>query len=59
MSFDVSYLGNLLSIVERFSEEWRLEFTSPEANKTKSHCIVFGDSDLASTPSWYLDVVNC
>ena len=55
MSCNVSYLGNLLSIVERFSEEWRLEFTSSEANKTKSHGIVFGDYALASTPSWYFD----
>ena len=55
LSCNATYFGHLLSLVELFSDQWRLEFTCPESSKTKSHCIVFGDDALADTPSWSLD----
>ena len=54
LSCNAKHLGHLLSIVEKFADDWRLEFTSPEPSKTKSHCIIFGHKDLADSPSWFL-----
>ena len=55
ISCNVNYLGHLLSLVEQFALDWRLEFTSPEASKTKSHCIIFGNDMLLDTPKWFID----
>ena len=55
LSCNVSHLGQLLSLAEQFSENWRLEFTNPDTSETKSHCIMFGGDTLAETPSWVLD----
>ena len=54
LSCNANYLSHLLSLVDKFAEDWRLEFTCPEIAKTKSHCIVFGGDALAEAPSWFL-----
>ena len=54
LSCNARFLGSLLSLVDKFADEWRLEFTSPDIAKTKSHCIVFGGDMLVEAPSLLL-----
>ena len=54
LSTNTLHLGVLLNMVGKFAQNWRLDFTHPDSEKTKSHCIIFGEDYLSQKPSWVL-----
>ena len=54
LSTNAAHLSKLLDLVSNFARDWRLDFVHPDSEKTKSHCVIFGDELLARSPTWML-----